>query len=91
MSLFLTTSGRTVERLARSRPARLTPKQLRNRRNEDWRRDYDEGRTDPVTGRLVKRSVRLIAQLAGVPERTVRYGIAEARKVREAIDAYADF
>lgn len=85
MSLMITTSGSTIERLARSKPERLTTRQVRNRRNEDWRRDHEDGRPDPVTGRVLKRPVRLIAQLAGVPERTVRHGIAQARAIRDAI------
>lgn len=89
MSMLITVDGAAVERMARSPRAKLTPKQVRNRRNEDWRRDHEEGRFDPVIGRSVKRSVPLIAELAGVPERTVRHGIAEARKLREAIAAYA--
>ncbi|AGA29778.1 hypothetical protein [Singulisphaera acidiphila] len=91
MSMFITVDGATVERLTRSKPARLNLKQVRARRNEDWRVDHEVGRFDPVSSRTVKRSVRLIAELAGVPERTVRHGIAEARRVREAIAAYADF
>jgi hypothetical protein len=54
-------------------------------RHEDWRRDRDEGRPDPLTGRLVPRPVWMIAMVAGVPERTVRAGIAEARRLRAMI------
>lgn len=89
MSLMITTRGKTIERLARSRPEQLTAKQLLNRRNEDWRYDHDEGRADPVTGRRVTRPVSLIAKLAGVSERTVRHGIAQARALRDAI-SHAD-
>ena len=60
-----------------------TPRQLKRRRYEDWRVDYEVGRWDPHLGRLVKRPISLIAALAGVPERTVRHGIQTAKLVLE--------
>jgi hypothetical protein len=66
---------------------RLSPELLAHR-NEDWRISHDVGQIDPATGRLVRRPVAMIAVLEGVAERTVRHGIASARKriaaVREA-------
>ena len=64
-----------------------TPAQVLRRRNEDWRLDYERGRYNPETRTVERRSVALIALLAGVPERTVRHGIAEARRLRDAIHA----
>ncbi|MHC5541062.1 hypothetical protein ACYOEI_22805, partial [Singulisphaera rosea] len=88
--------GRTVVRDKRLKgkakgKAGLTPEQLRARRNEDWRVDHEVGRIDPETGRFVTRTIAMIAVLEGIPERTVRHGINQARKklnaVREAVGA----
>lgn len=68
----------------------LTSAELRRRRNEDWRIDYDEGRYDPAYRRPVCRSLALIARLYRVDEATVLRGIQSARRLRtELADAEA--
>lgn len=84
MTLLVTPDGKAEELASRSRRSELSRKQILARRNEDWRVDHDIGRDDQDSGGLVKRSVGLIAALSGVPERTVRHGIAEARKLKES-------
>lgn len=71
-----------VERHSRT----LTREQILRRRNDEWRIDHDEGRRDPYTGRIKKRSLALIAELYGVDKVTVFDGIVAARAIREALD-----
>jgi hypothetical protein len=68
----------------------LTGAEIRRRRNEDWRIDYDEGRYDPALRRPVRRSLALIARLYKVDKATVLRGIESARRLKaELADAEA--
>jgi hypothetical protein len=81
---LIDTRGVVIDATKR-RHARPSKAQLLARRNFDWLHDYEIGRPDPQTGLIEPRPVWLIAALAGVTPRAVRAGLAEARKLREAI------
>lgn len=85
--MFSTRQTVAVEASRPRRSSQLSPEQIRRRRNEDWLNDHEVGRRDPVTGQVKTRKVKLIAQLYGVTEQTVRNGISEARRLRERIVA----
>lgn len=63
----------------------LTPAQIKARRNEDWRIDFEVGHWCYDRKRPVRRSIGLIATIAGVSCRTVKRGIADARRLRERL------
>ncbi len=86
--MFMTPVGEAVEVSPRRRRGcddRLSPDQIRARRNEDWRLDHEVGRVDPESGRPRPRPIWLIAALSGVSERTVQLGIAEGRRLHEEV------
>ena len=90
MATFVTVQEETIEVSQQHRVARLTASQVRNLRHSDWFQDYEVGRVNPVTGRLERRSIRLIAALSGFTERSVRGAIASVRKARQELAQYED-
>lgn len=87
MALFVTSDGRGVEVSARSRRKSLTREQVKRIRQADWLHDFEVGRFDPTTGKVEPRSIAMIAALAGVADNTVRAGLNEARRIRDAIES----
>jgi hypothetical protein len=65
-----------------------TAAQMDRWREEHWRHQHDDGYIDPVTGELIRLSVRCIAALWRVPPTSVQDGIRRARNVREALASY---
>jgi hypothetical protein len=83
-------SEQVVRRAQKRRISGLAQHQITALRNEDWRRQHDDGVPDPATGRIVKRSLALIARLYRVDKATVLYGVRTARALREALNRESD-